>query len=418
MGDAGADADPRAGAWRRFRASWSVRLGLGLLAGMVLIGVYAPFLASETALLWRDERGWSLPILADLFNQRRYPKIYDYLFNLMAFTLPATLAIGWWRGWGWDRRIALSLLAPVAIGVVALLPLVPRAGGIGDDGQVQTRWTGLWAKSPLEQRTLRTWHADPTRARTAVFTPLGHDWRTAYAGLTFAPPGTANPATGRQLWLGSDGSGRDVAAMLAHGARISLTIGLFATALSMLIGILIGAASGYLGGRVDLLLQRLVEVMMCFPVLILIIVVVAALGRDIFVIMTVIGLTGWADTARLVRGEVLAQSARDYVLAGQSLGLGRWRIMLRHILPNCMTPILITAVFGVAGGVLGEAGLSFIGLGDASTPSWGVLLNQGRESLHYAWLVWTPGLAVFLLITALYQVGNGLRGVYDPKGTA
>jgi peptide/nickel transport system permease protein len=202
---------------------------------------------------------------------------------------------------------------------------------------------------------------------------------------------------------------------MLFGGRISLTIGFVATGIAMAIGILIGAVSGYFGGWVDLLLQRVVEIMMCFPTFILILIVVSALGRDIFIIILVQGLTGWAGDARLVRGEVLVQSSRDYVLAGRALGLGRMRIMFRHILPNCMTPLLIGAVFGIAGAVLGESGLSFIGLGDPNAPSWGQLLNQGRENIHMSWLIWTPGLAVFALVSALYLVGNGLRGAFDPK---
>jgi peptide/nickel transport system permease protein len=179
--------------------------------------------------------------------------------------------------------------------------------------------------------------------------------------------------------------------------------------------VIIGAASGYFGGWIDLLLQRLVEIMMCFPTFILILTVVAAVGHDIFIIMMVIGLTSWAGTARLVRGEFLAQAVRDYVTAVESIGVPRWRIMFRHILPNTMAPIVITATFGVAGAVLGESGLSFLGLGDPTTPSWGLLLDEGRENIDYAWLIYAPGVAIFVLVTSLNLIGNGLRDAFDPK---
>ena len=133
----------------------------------------------------------------------------------------------------------------------------------------------------------------------------------------------------------------------------------------------------------------------------------------LIVIMLVIGLTGWAGIARLVRGEYLAQSVRDYVAAGQALGLGPWRIMFRHILPNALTPLLITATFGVAGAVGSESGLSFLGLGDPTIASWGTLLEQGRQNIAYWWLIWLPGMAVFALVSALNLIGNGLREAID-----
>jgi peptide/nickel transport system permease protein len=158
-----------------------------------------------------------------------------------------------------------------------------------------------------------------------------------------------------------------------------------------------------------------VEIMMCFPTFILILTVVAMLGRDIFIIMTVIGLTSWAGTARLVRGEFLAQSVRDYVFAAESLGLPRWRIMFRHILPNAVGPLLISLTFGIAGSVGMESGLAFIGLGDPTAPSWGVLLDQGRENIRYPWLIYTPGLAIFVIVMTLNLLGNNLREAIDPK---
>jgi peptide/nickel transport system permease protein len=184
---------------------------------------------------------------------------------------------------------------------------------------------------------------------------------------------------------------------------------------SFLIGLLIGAASGYFGGWVDLVPQRITEIMMCFPTFILILTVVAMLDRDIFKIMLVIGLTGWAGTARLVRGEFMVHAVRDYVTAVEALGLPRWRIMFRHILPNAVAPLLISLTFGIAGSVGAESALSFVGLGDPSAPSWGVLLEQGRENIRYPWLIYTPGLAIFAIVMTLNLLGNNLREAIDPK---
>ena len=397
---------PSQAAWAHFRGSIGVRIGLAILAVLVAGAVYAPFLSSEAALLWNDGSGWTSPVLGELFNRKTYAKPYDLVFNLFAVTLPFTLAIAWWfRGtWSWPRRILLIAGVPLVAALVMVVP-IPR-----DDGG----WRSLWRGYPPESRSLSAHLADPGTVR-AVFTPIGHQWDQTYAGAVLKEPGTVNAATGRPFLLGTDSRGQDVLARMLFGGRISLTIGFVATGIAMAIGILIGAVSGYFGGWVDLLLQRIVEIMMCFPTFILILIVVSALGRDIFIIILVQGLTGWAGDARLVRGEVLVQSSRDYVLAGRALGLGRVRIMFRHILPNCMTPLLIGAVFGIAGAVLGESGLSFIGLGDPNAPSWGQLLNQGRENIHMSWLIWTPGLSVFALVSALYLVGNGLRAAFDPK---
>ncbi len=396
-------------ALRRFAGRTSARIGLALFGLFGLIALYAPLLAGEVAILWWDDAGLRLPLLVDLFNSRSYPKHHDLLFSIAGLLLPACIAAGWLlrkrvpigRVAGW------SAVAILACWLACLLPIIP-------DGQGTA---ALWTDRPSSPCT---WQA-AAEARTAgravfaVFPLVPHRYDAAYAGVVLKAPGSVNPATGSRFWMGTDQVGFDVWARMAFGTRISLTIGLLATGVAMAIGTMIGAISGFAGGWTDLLLQRMVEIMMCFPTFILVLVVVSMLGRDIFVITLVLGLTGWAGTARLVRGEFLAQSGREYVLACQAAGLPAWRIMFLHVLPNCTTPLLISATFGVAGSVGLESGLAFIGLGDANVPSWGMLLNQGRENIAFAWLIWTPGLAVFLLVTALNLVGNNLREALDPK---
>jgi peptide/nickel transport system permease protein len=384
-------------AWRKPSVRWGTRLTLAI----VLIGVYAPFLANDTALIWHDASGWSLPAVGDLFNRWSYPKYYDVYFNVAALLLPGLLVGGWLlrRRWSLPRRLVIGALLILAAGTGALLPLFPSAQG----------FQSVWRHR--QQSNAQVGQVTPTV--TALFAPVPFRATVPVSGQVLQAPLTSDPASGRRFWLGTDSVGKDVAAQMIAGARISLTVGLVATGLSLLIGLLIGALSGYLGGWVDLILQRVVEIMMCFPTFILILVVVAMTGRDIFVIMLVIGLTGWAGIARLVRGEYLAQSVRDYVAAGQALGLGPWRIMFRHILPNALTPLLITATFGVAGAVGSESGLSFLGLGDPTIASWGTLLEQGRQNIDYWWLIWLPGIAVFALISALNLIGNGLREAVD-----
>jgi peptide/nickel transport system permease protein len=386
--------------WAHLRRSPGAMAGLALVVAAFLVAVYAPFLCGEAALLRHDPgQGLSSPVLADLFNRWSYRRPHDLVFNLAALLLPP-LALGWWalRRWSPLRRLRWSLAVLALATAACWLPLVPDAGG----------WKPLWRERALPA-------AAAVEGRWELPPPIPHRFDSTWQGAVLAAPGTRNPATGARFWLGTDSVGRDVAAQVVMGARISLTVGLVATALAMAIGLVIGALSGFLGGWTDLLLQRLVEIMMCFPIFILVLVVVAMLGRDVFIIMTVIGLTGWAGTARLVRGEFLAQSVRDYVAAGRALGLPAGRLMFRHILPNAMTPLLISATFGVAGAVGSEAALSFIGLGDPTAASWGALLEQGRQNIRYAWLIYVPGLAVFALVTALNLVGNALREALDPK---
>lgn len=396
---------PAALAWQRAWSRRWFRAGCAVVAGFLLLAAYAPFLASEAALLWRDADGWRLPALAELFNRNTYPGYHDLLFNLLALLLPIQALL--WRllaGWRRSRRLLLAVGLLLAAFVVAQLPLWPAAGG---------RWQALWDARPMTPCTSLAARERPPPF--ALLAPIPHRWDATYPGAVLRPPGWVNPATGARLWLGSDPAGHDVAARLLFGARISLTIGLVATGIALAIGTLIGAVSGFLGGRADLLLQRLVEIMLCFPTFLLILAVVAMTSRDIFVIMAVIGLTGWAGTARLVRGEFLAQSVRDYVTAAHALGLPAWRIMFRHVLPNCLAPLLISATFGIAGAVLGESGLAFIGLGDPRAASWGQLLNHGRENPGFAWLIYAPGLAIVILVLALNAVGEGLRQAYDPR---
>jgi peptide/nickel transport system permease protein len=215
--------------------------------------------------------------------------------------------------------------------------------------------------------------------------------------------------------LGTDNDTEDVFANLLYGARVSMTIGILATLLSMAIGVVIGAISGYFGGWTDLILQRIVEIMMCFPTFILVLIVVSILGAKLMWIIMVIGLTGWAGTARMVRGEYLGQAPRDYVVAAQALGVSRSAIMFRHILPNILTPLIISATVGIAGTVFLESGLAFLGLSDPDAPSWGAILEQGRNQPSYLWLILVPGIAIFILVFTLNILGTHLREALDPR---
>ncbi len=212
-------------------------------------------------------------------------------------------------------------------------------------------------------------------------------------------------------WLGTDQLGRDVASRLLYGARVSLSVGLVAVGLATLVGIVVGAAAGYLGGAVDTVLMRAADIMLCFPTLFLILAVIAFLGPSLLNIMVVIGLTNWMGIARLVRAEILSLRTREFVLAARVAGASPAWIIRRHLLPNALAPILVNITFGMAGAILVESGLSFLGIGiQPPTPSWGNMLTEGKETLGVAWwLTVAPGGAIFLVTLGCHLVGEGLR---------
>jgi len=187
---------------------------------------------------------------------------------------------------------------------------------------------------------------------------------------------------------------------------------------SGLLGLFVGAVSAYHGGWVDLLLQRVVEIVICFPTFLLILTIMAFVDkRSIFNVMLVIGLTGWTDVTRLVRGQMLSENAKDYVVAAHALGASSWRVMLRHLLPNSIAPVFVAVTFGVAGAILTESGLSFLGFGvRPPTASWGELLNQAKDGpTEWWWLTLWPGVMIFATVTVYNLVGEGLRDALDPR---
>lgn len=316
-----------------------------------------------------------------------------------------------WQQFKRRRLSVLALVVVIFLFLVALFaPLLANSRPI--ILRLEQRWYFPAVFTYPELRGM-----DFTELRSGLESP---DW-ALFPPVPFTPTQASldrilvNP--GHPHWLGTDDTGRDVLARMIHGSRISLTVGFVAVGIYVFIGIIVGAIAGYFGGKVDMLFQRVVEVFMCFPSLILIIAVVALFPPSIYTVMIAIGVTGWTGVARLVRGEFFKLRGQEFVVAAEALGLSTPRIIFRHILPNALAPVFVSATFGIAGAILVESSLSFLGFGvPPPTPSWGEILSQSRDYIDFAWwLTLFPGLAIFITITAYNLIGEGLREAIDAR---
>jgi len=241
----------------------------------------------------------------------------------------------------------------------------------------------------------------------APYDPLAIDLRGELEG-----PGAGHP-------LGQDKLGRDILSQVIYGSRVSLVVGLVVVGISLLIGVSLGAAAGYFGGVFDSVLMRIVDILLAFPGILLAIALAGILGPNLRNIILALCVLGWVGYARLVRGQVLAEKNREYVLAARAIGASHSRIIVRHILPNCFAPVIVEATFGLAGVILAESSLSFLGLGPQDVPTWGRLLNEGAQYLLFAPHVATfPGIAIMLTVLGFNFIGDGLRNRWDVKRTA
>lgn len=377
--------------------------GLWCIGFLFALAICAPLVNLGQPFVWSTAEGFSFPFFGALFNRLLFENAVDVFFNLWLVVLPPFAAVYWLlavRGGGRFRKatvVAGLLLAQL----VCFLLVSPSSFGP--------------IANPLnQQRAIIDYHAEKARLEEAgqpvfaVFPLRPDNYRDTDPVQTVRPPSARH-------WLGTDLEGRDVFARMLYGTRISLTIGVVAVSIYVFIGVVLGALAGYFGGWVDVWISRAVEVMICFPSFFLILTLAALIEeRSIFHVMVIIGITSWTGVARLVRAEFLKHRELEYAQAALALGIPRYRIIFGHILPNAISPVLVTATFGVASAILVESSLSFLGIGDPSAPSWGETLNSGRNEAKL-WLILAPGFAIFFVVSVFNLVGEGLRDALDPK---
>ncbi|MEM8886270.1 MAG: ABC transporter permease [Planctomycetota bacterium] len=382
-------------------AVWSLRF----LLVAFLIATYAPVLALNIPFWTNLEGVEGSPWFASLFNPFVFDQTVDIFFNVLMFALPVLVGI------------VLATRGPTRRILIALWVVAHVA-------------TFLWFSNNQERfrESPRDWIGEIHVAdASALFPPIRHHPIERKSEFTLTGPfskgrlqkGAEPPAD--ELWpfylLGSDDVGNDVFTRMLYGTRISLTIGIVAVVLYVTVGVLMGGIAGYFGGWVDDVIMFVAQVFMTIPALFLILFLLSLTKeRSIFYIMFIIALLNWPYVMRLVRGEFLRQRAIDYVAASKALGYSPSRIMFRHIAPNSMAPVFVSATFGVAAAILIESTISFLGLGDPSAPSWGQLLKVGADSGTLGrHLIYTAGFGIFVTVLVLNLIGEGLRDALDPK---
>jgi peptide/nickel transport system permease protein len=321
-----------------------------------------------------------------------------------------------WREVRRSRLASAGLLLLLLLGLCALL-----ADVLASDLPIALRWQGRTYLLPSVTRPAALRSQDNQRLRRELSKARG-DWAwmpLCEYGPEQQPPILRPPPASpdREHWLGTDDRGRDVFARLIHGSRVSLSVGLISVALNVLCGLILGVAAGYFRGRTDFVISRFIELGLTFPTFFLILVVMGLMERtSLLAIMVVLGLTRWSDVARLVRAEALRLRELDFVLAARAMGAGPLRILSWHVVPNLLGPVLVYAGFGVAGAILTESALSFLGFGaPPPTASWGEVLSQAMEHPDAWWLTICPGVLLFVTITSLNLVGEALRDAIDPR---
>jgi len=369
--------------WRKTLDGVGVKVGLAWVALLVFAAVFAPFLANSMPLLMSKDGVISMPVLQYLSIEDAWV-LASFFIALAVYRLRL----------GTSKRILLFLLGSALAAVLVNLFVKPPVLVVYDD-----------FRSPAY--TEADWRIMPP----IPYAPTDYLRDLGSKGLE-APFSTE----GHTHLMGTEENGADVLSRMIHACRISLSIGLIASGIALLIGVIVGGLMGYFSGIVDMLGMRLVEIFEDIPTLFLLLTFVAFFGRSLYMMMVIIGVTGWSGYARYVRTEFLKLRKQDYVQAAVASGLPLSSILFRHMLPNGVAPLLVAVSFGVAGAILSEATLSFLGLGVVDAPSWGQMLDQAVKSSTFNWwMAVFPGGAIFMTVFAYNLIGEAFRDAIDPK---
>lgn len=365
-------------------SGWGARIGLAWVVILAFVACFSPLLANSMPLLVSEGGVISMPIL-------RYLSAED----LMLMVLFIVVLLLWKLPIKFSTKAAISASSALIALVVGLAILSPPKTIIYDQFREKA------AAGSYEWQVLPPIPYSPS------------DYLRDVGENSLKEPTVTSE---RSHLMGTDSAGSDVASRMIHASRVALSIGFIATGISMIIGIIIGGQMGYFAGRFDMIGMRIVEVFEAIPVLFLLLAFVAFFGRSVYILMIIIGVTGWSGYARYIRAEFLKLRKQDYVQAAIASGLPLRSILFRHMLPNGIAPILVVASFGVAAAILTEATLSFLGLGPVEAPSWGSMLNEAvRSSTFNWWMAVYPGGAIFLTVFSYNLMGEALRDAVDPK---
>lgn len=381
--------------WEQFRKNRSGYAALWAVFLLFAIAVYAPVLSSKMPFVWKDETGLSFPWFHSLvFNRNVYQSGIDIFFNLLLLLSPAVV-VGWMvvqrnasqlnylQAGKLQQRYVVGVSVGIILTFIALMMFNPRTL-VPDYRELAQTAEGVFS----------------------LFPPLRIQYDDTLHGVE--GPGLIH-------LMGKDNAGRDIFVRLVFGTRVSLSVGVIAVSIYVSIGTVLGAISGFFGGRTDVLVQRLLEIFLCFPSFFMILTFIGFLDQpSIAAVMVIIGFISWTGPARLVRGEFLRLKNMDFVAAARACGLSDNRIIFRHILPNAIGPVLVSATFGVASAVLVESSLSFLGFGDPTMPSWGRLLAFGRATGSTPMML-IAGFAIFVTVSVFNLAGEGFRDALDPK---
>jgi len=369
--------------WRRTLDGVGVKLGLAWVGLLVFCAVFAPFIANSMPLLISRNGEISAPVL-------NYLAIED-VWILAGFFIAVAVSRLQLSG---GSKFMLFLAGTGVAALIAHVTVQPPALVIYDDFR----------------------SAEYTQADWRIMPPIPYapgDYLRDLGSKGLEAPFASDS---HLHWMGTEENGADVFSRMIHACRISLSIGFIATGIALAIGIVVGGLMGYFSGVVDMLGMRLVEIFEDIPTLFLLLTFVAFFGRSLYMMMVIIGVTGWSGYARYVRSEFLKLRKQDYVQAAIASGLPLQSILFRHMLPNGVAPLLVAVSFGVAGAILSEATLSFLGLGVVDAPSWGAMLDQAVKSSTFNWwMAVFPGGAIFMTVFAYNLIGEAFRDAIDPK---